>query len=685
MKIAYIFYCVLVVTLITVYSCKKQEDTKPQQTNYTGPAMEAVSAAVYPDGGVSLTGNIHQIPENLTEYGFLLATDSLFTTNQLFVKIGTTPVLGVIKQDINTGIIKNKDYYYTMYGRTSPYGYVRYNVKSFNSSGSKSVKVDSIYPLKANIGDTLTIRGKYFSNQGINVLFGNQFSGLISSSDTLIKCIVPVGINQVSPVIILQYSQKLDTISNKFSLYAPVITSFTPTATFRDTIIINGDHFGYTNSLSSVNFAAVKAVIVSSSRKQIKVIVPDGVTTINNSITVTADLQTATSASPFQITKPVIQSVTASAYANDVITITGKYFDPIVYNNFVFFENNPTQSVTGNTTQLQVNLPEGPYPRKKATLTIKFLDAIITYPVDITIKGTWIMIANTFPFDASTTVGAFTINNTSYVLAAASIDAMSPKYLYKFDATNYSWQQLAIPMSFTYGTLTSSGNKMYLYTGTTSNNFWEYDPAANSWVQKADYLMGTRVAPTMFTIGNKIYMGLGTTASPDQGYNTPDYSFYQYDINSDSWSQVADYPASISDGSRIFSSSFVINNIAYVGGGASNHPADEFYSYTPGNNTWTRLKDFNNPTSGKFAFTSNGYGYLAGGDSYNFPNSTLKSCYKYDAVNDTWTMLPDNIGLAQLGGNGIYPGFVFVNNGNVYLGSGGGQFSQFYVAVANSL
>lgn len=648
--------------------------------------MEAQSAAIFPGGGATLTGEVHTIPANTIEYGFLLATDSLFTSNQLFVKATTPLAVGVFKQDVNTGIVAGKTYYYTVYSRTSSYSYIRYNTKTFNSDGSKSVKVDSIYPLKAAIGDTITIKGRYFSNQGINVTMGGQFTGIIASSDTVIKFTVPATIDKINAPIILQYGAKPDTISTKFSLYAPMITGFTAQATFRDTITIAGDHFGYLNSLNQVSFGSVKATIVSSSRKQIKVIVPDGVTTVKNLLTVNAQLQTVTASTQFQITTPIISSVTASAHVNDVITITGKYFHPIAGDNFVYFENNGAQSVLGSTTQLQVNFPAGPYPRKKAKLTIKILDIVISYPVDITITDTWIMVANTFPFDVFTTVGAFTINNTSYVIASTS--ELSPRtyYLWKFNPANYSWQQINIPVNISYGALTATSTKMYLYTGAAGDNFWEYDPAANTWTEKAMYLAGTRVEPTMFVVGNKLFMGLGTVSSPD-GYNTADYSFYQYDLTNDVWTNATTYPANINDGTRINSSVFVINNIAYIGGGASNHPADEFYSYNASNNAWAQLGNFNNPSSGQFTFSYNGYGFVAGGDSENFQNSTLRSCYKYNPNTDTWTMLPDNIGLAQLGGNGISPGFVLINNGNVYIADehGGPQFSELFVATASKL
>src|SRR4249919_3048148 len=55
----------------------------------------------------------------------------------------------------------------------------------------------------------------------------------------------------------------------------------------------------------------------------------------------------------------------------------------------------------------------------------------------------------------------------------------------------------------------SIGNKGYIGTGDSYNDFWEYDPATNVWTQKADFGGKGRDWATGFSIGNKGYIGTG--------------------------------------------------------------------------------------------------------------------------------------------------------------------------------
>jgi hypothetical protein len=46
--------------------------------------------------------------------------------------------------------------------------------------------------------------------------------------------------------------------------------------------------------------------------------------------------------------------------------------------------------------------------------------------------------------------------------------------------------------------------------GTPKNDFWMYDPASNTWTNKADVGGGVRWFATGFAIGGKGYIGIGT-------------------------------------------------------------------------------------------------------------------------------------------------------------------------------
>ena len=125
-------------------------------------------------------------------------------------------------------------------------------------------------------------------------------------------------------------------------------------------------------------------------------------------------------------------------------------------------ENNVAQINGGSATQLTYNIPNGPYPRRKAKVTLKLLDYTITYSSDISLTDKWIIVGQ-LPFYAVNSLQAFTINNTSYVIATKnSSDYQS--YLWQFNPTDYSWKQINIPISFTNAAVASNGIKAYLYT-----------------------------------------------------------------------------------------------------------------------------------------------------------------------------------------------------------------------------
>jgi hypothetical protein len=79
----------------------------------------------------------------------------------------------------------------------------------------------------------------------------------------------------------------------------------------------------------------------------------------------------------------------------------------------------------------------------------------------------------------------------------------------------------------------SIGNKGYIGTGlsdlytsnNTYNDLWEWDQTTDVWTKKADFGGATRRSANGFSIGNKGYIGLGTTGTTDKFYQ----DFWEYD------------------------------------------------------------------------------------------------------------------------------------------------------------
>jgi N-acetylneuraminic acid mutarotase len=672
------FYCyctcifVVLVTLLT--NCKKDEKSTPIAT--TKIVTKAV--IVYPDGGITMTGEIKSLSTQLTEYGFLLSIDSVFTFPSIY-KVVAAAATGTFTFDEPTGLQKGTSYFVAAYSKDSKNQITRYNVVSFNSSGSKRPIVSSIEPLKADLGDTLTIKGKHFEHQFLEFHFGDAKSSIIVKNDSLIKCIVPIWLTEATPEIGLWYNGTIDSLA-KFSLNTPVISSFTSLATFRDTITITGDHFGYLNSLNQVSIGNAAATVVSSTRKQLKVLVPDNVPHSFNDVSLKAQVQTVATPTQFQIRPPVITSVTASGNIADPVTVKGEYFHPVPYNNVIYSENNLTQITSGNTTQLSYNIPNGAYPRRKAKVTLRLLDYNVTYNIEMVIKNKW-AIVGTVPFNPAGTAGSFTINNSSYVIAPTKDWKDTQFYLWKFNPADYSWQQFDIPFKVDNAQVAATGSKAYLYVMSPNHSFYEFDPSSNAWTRKADYPAAVRYSGTIFTIGANAYLGLGTS-SKTMGNENKDNSFYEYASSTNTWRRIADYPDNPEYGMRSRASAFVINNIAYVGCGASYTGMYNYYSYSPGSNAWTKIHDFPDSRASATAFCFGNKGFIANGNPLS--GTSTKDCFKYDPTSDTWLKLNDSIGCESCGDGGAVVGFAFVNNGNVYVG-GNNYYYWLYQTAASGL
>ncbi|MCI5983167.1 MAG: Kelch repeat-containing protein [Marinilabiliaceae bacterium] len=118
-----------------------------------------------------------------------------------------------------------------------------------------------------------------------------------------------------------------------------------------------------------------------------------------------------------------------------------------------------------------------------------------------------------------------------------------------------------------------------------------------------------------FSINGKGYVGLG--------YDGTNFlkDFWCYDPETNKWSLAPEYPG---DACR-YACSFVIDNIAYVGGGEDydQNILGDFYKFD--GNTWTQIKTIGVPRSQATAFTCNGKGYVFGG--INGSAITAFQCY----------------------------------------------------------
>ena len=204
------------------------------------------------------------------------------------------------------------------------------------------------------------------------------------------------------------------------------------------------------------------------------------------------------------------------------------------------------------------------------------------------------------------------------------------------------------------------GNKGYMGLGHINavtdilfEDIWEYDPATNSWSQKANFGGGLRYHSFGFTIGNKGYVGTGRMPS-----GVYENDCWEFDPVANTWLQRADMPGALRRGAV----SFVIDNIGYVGSGqVQSGISNEFFAFNPVTNSWQQKATFPGATrTSAVAFAIDGKGYFGTGGM----GTGTKDFWEYDPQTNMWTQKADVGPTARLEATG------FAVNGKGYIGTG---------------
>jgi hypothetical protein len=103
------------------------------------------------------------------------------------------------------------------------------------------------------------------------------------------------------------------------------------------------------------------------------------------------------------------------------------------------------------------------------------------------------------------------------------------------------------------------------------NDFWEYDPTSNIWTKKADFNR-LKAFAVGFSINGKGYIGTGVSDTVSQDGNGATKDFWEYDPAADTWTQKADFGG----GTRFWATGFSIGSKGYIGTG------EAFYSQYTG-------------------------------------------------------------------------------------------------------
>jgi len=175
----------------------------------------------------------------------------------------------------------------------------------------------------------------------------------------------------------------------------------------------------------------------------------------------------------------------------------------------------------------------------------------------------------------------FSIGSKGYIGTGELADAYDTKLndFWEYDPATDIWTQKAnvgsIGRSWAAGF--SIGSKGYIGTGSTgvlSKDFFEYNPDSDVWTQKANFAGFGRFGAIGCNNGSSGCIGLGDIGGAG-GYAK---DFWEYNPNTDSWVQREDFGGL----ERTLSSSFSIGDKIFVGVGSYDlTKAKDFWEYTP--------------------------------------------------------------------------------------------------------
>ncbi|MBL0741023.1 T9SS type A sorting domain-containing protein [Chryseolinea lacunae] len=263
------------------------------------------------------------------------------------------------------------------------------------------------------------------------------------------------------------------------------------------------------------------------------------------------------------------------------------------------------------------------------------------------INNTWTRKAD-FPGGARTTAAGFAIGNKGYIgtgsYTPGDINWTWYNDLWEYDPASDTWTQKAsfgergrgLAVGF------SIGGKGYMGTGTYRFNrfvdavylddFWEYDPATDHWTQKKSIPTEGRTGAIGMAIGDKAYVGLGFFY-----YDTRKDDLWEYDPTTDAWTQ----KASFGGGPCVNASAFSINDRGYVGNGFNYGYLTEFWEYFPGADLWTKKTDFPGvvrESATTFSTATKGYIFTGGNNT-----GSLNDVWEYTPCGDPVLFSPQQL------------------------------------------
>ena len=272
---------------------------------------------------------------------------------------------------------------------------------------------------------------------------------------------------------------------------------------------------------------------------------------------------------------------------------------------------------------------------------------------------------------------SFTINDLTYITTGYGTNSTRFVDTWCFNPKLQSWDKVAdFPGEARNNAVAFVINgKGYVGLGTNSKmmytDFYEYDPKTDKWSKITDFIGAARYGAVAFTLNGTAYVGTGRDFD-GQDYN--DFFSYQSTPTGGNWKKIASTP-----NKRSFPFVFILNNLAYLGGGASNNQnVSSFYSFD--GTTWKEKQplagrddkyNYNLTRLSASAFVLNNIAYITGGLTTS-SGAPANKTWRYVATGDYWQEHQNFPGSAR------HQAVSFVHGNVAYITTGRSGTTPFY-------
>ena len=305
-----------------------------------------------------------------------------------------------------------------------------------------------------------------------------------------------------------------------------------------------------------------------------------------------------------------------------VVRIVGTQFSKKPENNTVSFNGQAATAFTLRGDTLKVRVPRGA-TTGPLTLRVYNQNTVSAMPFRV-LLGRW-RHRNALPPSPSQANG-FALNGKAYLYTQGSSDGF-----YSYDPSSNAWRRLPdFPGGARGGMLSFAlGGIGYIGAGISNNGLnshtdcHAYDPATNQWTRVADFPGGNLDVryTKAFAAGGKGYVVCTT-------WFNGQHPVWEYDPRTNTWMLKRDFPGV----DRYLAGGMGIGNKGYVGGGTTGGTPllNDFWEYDPTTDAWTRKADLPEVTESPVSYALGNKGYW--GLRYQ------RGFYEYDPAQNTWAL-----------------------------------------------